>query len=74
MGESQLFQFEIGSGDIWGTLMVPATGEFIRAEDGILKLALYNPATERMDLTELAQMKNLKIVLTIEANADVTTI
>ena len=54
--------------------MVPATGEFIRAEDGILKLALYNPATERMDLTELAQMKNLKIVLTIEANADVTTI
>lgn len=74
MGEPQLFQLEIGNGDVWGTLMIPATGEFIRAEDGLLKLAVYNNATDTMDLTELADMTNLKITLTIEVDAERTTI
>lgn len=74
MGESQAFTFNINTGDVWGTLMVPATGEFIRAEDGILKLALFNPATEKMDLTELANLSNLTLTLTIQVTAQRTTI
>lgn len=52
--ELQEFRFEVQNGDIWGTLLSPTTGEFIRAEDGVLKVAVYNDDTGKMDLSEFA--------------------
>jgi len=71
--QDQVFEFTVASGDVWGTLMVPVTGEFIRAEDGMLKVAVYNPATEKMDLSEYT-LTDMTLTLTVKATGHRTTI